>query len=103
MARTTNGQFHVHVSKRLDLVFAAVDRQRVAFLAMVLVLMLASAYFARRTLLAEQRMQVSEKRFQVLVENMPGIVYLCDIEAPWQMHYFKGEVAELTGYATDDG
>lgn len=100
--RTTNGQFHVHVSKRLDLVFAAVDRQRVAFLAMVLVLMLASAYFARRTLLAEQRMQVSEKRFQVLVENMPGIVYLCDIEAPWQMHYFKGEVAELTGYATDD-
>ena len=100
--RTKNGQFQVLVSMRIDQVFAAVNRQAIAIWGMVAALMLASAYFGRRTLLAEQRIRESENRFQVLVENLPGIVYLSELEAPWQMHFFKGQVAELTGYSTDD-
>ncbi len=37
--------------------------------------------------------------FDSIIENIPGVVYRCQIEAPWRVTYISSGIQELTGYA----
>ena len=41
----------------------------------------------------------SGNRYKTLVENIPGVVYLCAPEYPWPMEFISSAVEELTGIA----
>ncbi|MFA1611665.1 sensor histidine kinase [Halobellus rubicundus] len=43
----------------------------------------------------------AERRFQTLIENLPGVVYRCRNEAGWPMEFVGGRCAELTGYESE--
>ena len=47
---------------------------------------------------AEQRLQESEQKFRTLVENIPGVVYLCRNDARYSMLFLNDAVEKLTGY-----
>lgn len=44
----------------------------------------------------------SEKKFRVLAENIPGVIYSCKNDERWTMFYLNNKVEELTGYAKED-
>jgi len=100
--RSTNQQFLVVASRPRDRIFEPLHRQSAALLILALAFVGASVYFGRRTLQVERLIRDSESRFRTLVENLPGVVYLSDVEAPWAIHFIQGEVAQLTGYPPDD-
>jgi len=100
--RTANQEFHVVASQPRERIFAPLYRQAAAFGILVVAFVAASAYFARRTLQVEWQVRDSENRFRTLVENLPGVVYLSEVEAPWRIHFFQGEVEPLTGYPAVD-
>lgn len=56
--------------------------------------LLGAALFRER---AQRALSDSEERFRVLVENVPGVVYLCRNDARFSMIYLSDEVVELTG------
>lgn len=43
----------------------------------------------------------AERRFQTLIDNLPGIVYRCRNEPGWPMVFVGGQCNELTGYSTE--
>lgn len=45
---------------------------------------------------------VQEERYRSLVDNVPGIVYRCDLDEHWTMRYMSEFVEELTGYPATD-
>ncbi len=51
---------------------------------------------------AEQRLQESEQKFRTLVENIPGVVYLCKNDQRYTMLFLNDAVEELTGYPARD-
>jgi len=46
----------------------------------------------------QEALKVSEKKFRTLVENIPGIVYRCEVKIPWRMTMISEVVKQLTGY-----
>ena len=50
----------------------------------------------------EEALRDSEKRFRLLAENVPGVIYLCKNDARYTMLFLSNEVEELTGYSKDD-
>ncbi|MFB6091560.1 MAG: PAS domain S-box protein [Haloquadratum sp.] len=42
-----------------------------------------------------------ERRFQTLIDNLPGIVYRCRNETGWPMEFVGGQSQTLTGYAAE--
>ncbi|MCF7794675.1 MAG: PAS domain-containing protein [Candidatus Cloacimonetes bacterium] len=52
------------------------------------------------TLVEEITQEVIENqiRMQILIDNIPGIVYRCEIHPPWRMQYISKEVENITGY-----
>lgn len=66
---------------------------------MALILRNAILYRNLELLVAERTRELaeSEKKFRSLVDNLPGVVYRCDINAPWAVHYISEGVAALTG------
>ena len=50
----------------------------------------------------EKALQQSEKQFQSLIKNIPGIVYLCSCDEHWTMHYMVKEVERISGYPASD-
>ncbi len=50
----------------------------------------------------ENRIRESEERFRLLVEQVPGTVYRCALDADWTMHYLSDGIVELTGYPIGD-
>ncbi len=47
-------------------------------------------------------LEQSERRFRVLVENVPGFVFRATAEPPWHILYASPGVASLTGYSPDE-
>ncbi|MFB6122300.1 MAG: PAS domain S-box protein [Haloferacaceae archaeon] len=43
----------------------------------------------------------AERRFQTLIDNLPGLVYRCRNEPGWPMDFVGGQCRELTGYGAD--
>ncbi len=41
-------------------------------------------------------------RMQNLIDNIPGIVYRCEIHPPWRMNYISKEVKKVTGYKPEE-
>jgi len=52
--------------------------------------------------LAEQQYSESEKRFLILAENLPGVVYLCRNDETYSMLFLNSAVFELTGYTSQE-
>jgi PAS domain S-box-containing protein len=46
----------------------------------------------------QEALKVSENKFRTLVENIPGIVYRCEVKVPWRMTMMSEAVEQLTGY-----
>ena len=44
----------------------------------------------------------SQRQFQSLVKNIPGIVYLCYYDEHWTMHYMVKEIENISGYPASD-
>ncbi len=65
--RTADGRFYVAASSRVDQAFAAVHRQALVFIALVLLMILASVYFARRTLQAEKNLHQYQSHLETKV------------------------------------
>ena len=51
---------------------------------------------------AELSLKENEERFRTLVENVPGIVYRCNLPAPWKVQHISEDVYALTGYPQQD-
>ncbi|WP_082464576.1 PAS domain-containing hybrid sensor histidine kinase/response regulator [Dethiosulfatarculus sandiegensis] len=47
---------------------------------------------------ASPQLPHGEKRFQSLVNNLPGVIYRCALDEFWTMHYISDAVFELTGH-----
>ncbi len=46
----------------------------------------------------ESALATSEQRYRVLADNLPGVVYRCEINYPWRMIMLSEGVKLLTGY-----
>jgi len=50
----------------------------------------------------EITLREKEEHYRALIENVPGVVFLCDVNRPWRMFYISEEVLSLTGYPQED-
>ncbi len=46
--------------------------------------------------------QESEERYRTLVENIPGIVYRCEVDVPWAVEHISEGIYELAGQDAKD-
>ncbi len=47
---------------------------------------------------AEKALRRSEQEFRTLIENIPGVVYRCELAPPWRMHHMSEAIVQVTGY-----
>ena len=50
----------------------------------------------------QKALDQSQRQFQSLVKNIPGIVYLCYYDEHWTMHYMVKEIEKISGYPASD-
>ncbi len=50
----------------------------------------------------ENALKEQEEHYRTLVENVPGVVFLCGIQNPWKMYYISEDVLGLTGYSQEE-
>ena len=50
----------------------------------------------------ENTLREKEEHYRALVEHVPGVVFLCDVNRPWRMFYISEEVLSLTGYPQEN-
>ena len=50
----------------------------------------------------EQELFEREQAFRTLVDNLPGVVYRCELHSPWKMEYISEEIEALCGYPVED-
>ncbi|MEN3185249.1 MAG: HD domain-containing phosphohydrolase [Atribacterota bacterium] len=58
--------------------------------------------FALYKIALRKVLRETETRYQLLVENIPGVVYLCAPSLPWTMHYLNDHIEDLTGYPKEE-
>jgi PAS domain S-box-containing protein len=51
---------------------------------------------------AEAAVGESEEKFRTLVTNVPGVVFRCELDADWTMHFMSDAIEELSGYPASD-
>ncbi len=47
---------------------------------------------------AEQALRRSEEELRTLIDNIPGVVYRCEVEPAWRMHHMSEAVVQVTGF-----
>jgi len=47
-------------------------------------------------------LEEQEKRFRSLVENIPGVVYSCDLDEHWTMNYISDYIEDISGSPASD-
>jgi PAS domain S-box-containing protein len=52
--------------------------------------------------LFDQRARASEEKFKLLAENIPGAIYLCHHEEPYDVIYLNDHIEKITGYPASD-
>lgn len=50
----------------------------------------------------DERARESEKKFQLLAENIPGAIYLCRYDEPYSVIYINNQIEDITGYPAAD-
>jgi len=50
---------------------------------------------------SEISLKESDKKFRILTENLPGTVYLSDIQPPWKIHYISSSIYKISGFRSD--
>ena len=55
-----------------------------------------------RRIEVESGLEKSEKRFRTLAENVPGVVYRCQVDPPYSADYVSEDIQELTGVSADE-
>jgi PAS domain S-box-containing protein len=50
----------------------------------------------------EELAVVNEQKFQLLAENLPGAIYLCENDENYSMVYLNERVKEITGYSAEE-
>ncbi len=51
---------------------------------------------------AELALQESQRQFNVMIDNLNGVVYRCLNDRYWTMEYMSDAIREITGYPADD-
>ncbi len=51
---------------------------------------------------AHDKLRDTERRFRLLAENVPGVIYLCRNDADYSMTYLNDKVEEVTGYTKEE-
>ncbi len=51
---------------------------------------------------SQEALAKNEQRFRSLVDNIPGVVYRCELIFPWKMTYISELVKDITGHHADD-
>ena len=69
---------------------------------MLFALMNINARHRRRMQTAAARLAQSRDEFRTLVENVPGVVFRCQIDAPWGVIHISPNIQALTGAAPDE-
>ncbi len=69
---------------------------------MLFVLLDINARHRRRMQTAAARLAQSRDEFRTLVENMPGVVFRCQIDAPWGVIHISPNIRALTGAAPEE-
>lgn len=60
----------------------------------------ASAELERK--IAEEALKENEERFRTLIANIPGIVYRCQIDEDWTIHYINDMIETVSDYPASD-
>ena len=50
----------------------------------------------------EKELRANESRFRSLVANIPGVVYRCDKDSEWTMHFLSDVITDISGYPASD-
>ncbi len=50
----------------------------------------------------KKTLRQSQRQFQSLIKNIPGIVYLCYYDKDWTMQYIVKEIEKISGYPASD-
>lgn len=50
----------------------------------------------------DENARLSEQKFKLLAENIPGAIYLCNNDEAYSMIYLNNRVKEITGYDAED-
>ncbi len=50
----------------------------------------------------KQALRNSEKRFRALTQNVPGVIYMCEIDEPYIPVFINKQILTLTGHSADD-
>ena len=69
---------------------------------MLFVLLDINARHRRRMQTAAARLAQSRDEFRTLVENVPGVVFRCQIDAPWGVIHISPNIRALTGAAPEE-
>lgn len=64
---------------------------------MLFALMNTNAHHRRRMQAAASRLAQSRDEFRTLVENVPGVVFRCQVAAPWAVIHISRDIEILTG------
>jgi len=51
---------------------------------------------------AEQELKVNEERFHSLINNIPGVIYRCELSYPWAVEHISETIFEISGYHAED-
>ena len=85
------------------------SRLLIAIIILMAIIALFSIYafiMIRKRIIKEEEtareLERSQLQFQTLVNNIPGVIYNCGLDDPWEMYFITDEISNLSGYSKED-